>query len=63
VIGGSSISHVIIIKLLGLIRMILVGTAESFSYSRVTVSIRIPVYWVGISFENVQVFRDLVKNP
>lgn len=61
-IGGRTIGHVIIIKLLALIRMILIGIAESFSYSRVTVSIRTPVHWVGISGEKVQVFRDLVKN-
>lgn len=39
------------------------GTAESFSYSWVTVSTRIPVYWLDISGEQVQVFRDLVKTP
>lgn len=50
-------------KLLALIRMILIRKAFSYSYSQVTVSIRIPVYWVGISDEKVQVYRDLVKNP
>lgn len=35
------------------------GTADSYSW--VTVTTRIPIYWDDISGEKVQVFRDLIK--
>lgn len=59
--GGRSIGHVI--ELLALTCMILVGTAERFSYGLVTVSRRIQVYWVDISGNQYSENLNMFKSP